>query len=68
MRSRLHVRLQRTKLSTAGADPFIDELEAVDLIFDTVGGEFLVRAPSLLERGGRLVSVAAEPPGEGPTS
>jgi NADPH:quinone reductase-like Zn-dependent oxidoreductase len=44
---------------------FIDELEAVDLIFDTVGGEFLVRAPALLAKGGRLVSVAAEPPGEG---
>ena len=44
---------------------FIDELEAVDLIFDTVGGDFLVRAPALLARGGRLVSVAAEPRGEG---
>ena len=44
---------------------FDDELEAVDLIFDTVGGEFLGRAPTLLARGGRLVSVAAEPPGEG---
>jgi NADPH:quinone reductase-like Zn-dependent oxidoreductase len=44
---------------------FDDELEAVDLIFDTVGGEFLVRAPAMLARGGRLVSVAAEPPGEG---
>ena len=44
---------------------FDDELEAVDLVFDTVGGEFLVRAPALLARGGRLVSVAAEPPGEG---
>jgi NADPH:quinone reductase-like Zn-dependent oxidoreductase len=42
-----------------------DELEAVDLIFDTVGGDFLGRAPALLARGGRLVSVAAEPPGEG---
>jgi NADPH:quinone reductase-like Zn-dependent oxidoreductase len=44
---------------------FGDEFEAVDLVFDTVGGEFLVRAPALLARGGRLVSVAAEPPGEG---
>jgi NADPH:quinone reductase-like Zn-dependent oxidoreductase len=41
------------------------ELEAVDLIFDTVGGDLLGRAPALLARGGRLVSVAAEPPGEG---
>ena len=44
---------------------FDDELDAVDLVFDTVGGEFLVRAPGLLARGGRLVLVAAEPPGEG---
>jgi NADPH:quinone reductase-like Zn-dependent oxidoreductase len=44
---------------------FDDELEAVDVIFDTVGGEFLARAPALLARGGRLVSVAAEPPGAG---
>jgi NADPH:quinone reductase-like Zn-dependent oxidoreductase len=44
---------------------FDHELEAVDLIFDTVGDEFLMRAPALLARGGRLVSVAAEPPGEG---
>jgi NADPH:quinone reductase-like Zn-dependent oxidoreductase len=44
---------------------FNNELQAVDLVFDTVGGEFLLRAPELLARGGRLVSVAAEPPGEG---
>ena len=44
---------------------FSDELEAVDLIFDTVGAEFLMSAPTLLAKGGRLVSVAAEPPGEG---
>jgi NADPH:quinone reductase-like Zn-dependent oxidoreductase len=44
---------------------FQDELEAVDLVFDTVGGEFLDRAPALLAQRGRLVSVAAEPPGEG---
>ena len=51
-----------------GRGPFDDELEAVDLVFDTVGGEFLIRAPRLLARGGRLVSVAAEPPGKGRTS
>jgi NADPH:quinone reductase-like Zn-dependent oxidoreductase len=37
----------------------------VDLVFDTVGGELLERAPALLANGGRLVSVAEEPPGEG---
>jgi NADPH:quinone reductase-like Zn-dependent oxidoreductase len=42
-----------------------DGVSPVDLVFDTVGGEFLARAPALLASGGRLVSVAAEPPGEG---
>jgi NADPH:quinone reductase-like Zn-dependent oxidoreductase len=43
----------------------LDGVGPVDLVFDTVGGEFLERAPALLASGGRLVSVAAEPPGEG---
>ncbi|HEV8568263.1 MAG TPA: NADP-dependent oxidoreductase [Actinoplanes sp.] len=42
-----------------------DGVEPVDLVFDTVGGELLERAPALLANGGRLVSVAGEPPGEG---
>jgi NADPH:quinone reductase-like Zn-dependent oxidoreductase len=37
-------------------------LEPVDLVFDTVGGELLARSPSLVLPGGRLVSVAEEPP------
>jgi NADPH:quinone reductase-like Zn-dependent oxidoreductase len=44
---------------------FDEELGAIDLLFDTVGGELLARAPALLARGGRVVSVAEEPPGEG---
>jgi NADPH:quinone reductase-like Zn-dependent oxidoreductase len=55
-----------------GADDVVDgrnELDEgvgpVDLLFDTVGGELLERATALLRRGGRLVSVAEEPPGEG---
>ena len=44
---------------------FEEELGAIDLLFDTVGGELLARAPALLARGGRVVSVAEEPPGEG---
>ena len=50
------------------ADEVVDHaapLEGVvDLVFDTVGGERLQRAPSLLRPGGRLVSVAEEPPAE----
>ena len=34
----------------------------VDLVFDTAGGERLERSPALLRPGGRLVSVATEPP------
>jgi NADPH:quinone reductase-like Zn-dependent oxidoreductase len=42
-----------------------DAVSRVDLVFDTVGGELLERAPAQLAGGGRLVSVAAEPRGEG---
>jgi NADPH:quinone reductase-like Zn-dependent oxidoreductase len=40
-------------------------LERVDLVFDTVGGEVLARASGLLRQGGRVVSVAEQPPGAG---
>jgi NADPH:quinone reductase-like Zn-dependent oxidoreductase len=43
----------------------LDDVGPVDLVFDTVGGELFERTPSLLAGGGRLVSVAAEPPGAG---
>jgi NADPH:quinone reductase-like Zn-dependent oxidoreductase len=35
------------------------------LVFDTVGGELLEHAATLLADGGRLVSVAGDPPEEG---
>jgi NADPH:quinone reductase-like Zn-dependent oxidoreductase len=37
----------------------------VDLVFDTAGGETLVQAAEALRPGGRLVSVAEEPPNGG---
>jgi NADPH:quinone reductase-like Zn-dependent oxidoreductase len=43
----------------------LGEVGHVDLIFDTVGGELLELAPTLLANDGRLVSVAEETPGEG---
>jgi NADPH:quinone reductase-like Zn-dependent oxidoreductase len=43
---------------------FEDVVDEVDLVFDTVGGERLERSPAVARRGGRLVSVAAEPPQE----
>jgi NADPH:quinone reductase-like Zn-dependent oxidoreductase len=48
-----------------GRRDFDDRIGPVDLVFDTVGGEFLERAPALLASGGRIVSVVGEPPGEG---
>jgi NADPH:quinone reductase-like Zn-dependent oxidoreductase len=43
----------------------LDGVGPVDFVFDTVGGELLERATALLGSGGRLISVAEEPPGEG---
>ena len=45
-----------------GAARFEDAVEPVDLVFDTVGGDVLARSASVLRGGGRLVSVAEEPP------
>jgi NADPH:quinone reductase-like Zn-dependent oxidoreductase len=39
-----------------------DAVEPVDVVFDTAGGEPLRRAPGVLRAGGRVVSVAEEPP------
>lgn len=41
---------------------FEDVIDPVDLVFDTVGGDLLTRSPAVLRPGGRLVSVAEEPP------
>ena len=41
---------------------FEDAVGQVDLVFDTAGGERLERSPAVLRPGGRLVSVATEPP------
>jgi NADPH:quinone reductase-like Zn-dependent oxidoreductase len=53
-----------------GADEAVDRttvrfeevLARVDLVFDTVGGEVLARSTAVLREGGRLVSVAEDPP------
>jgi NADPH:quinone reductase-like Zn-dependent oxidoreductase len=47
------------------ATPFEDAGEPVDLVFDTAGGGRLRRAAAVLRAGGRLVSVAEEPPDGG---
>jgi NADPH:quinone reductase-like Zn-dependent oxidoreductase len=43
---------------------FEDVVDEVDLVFDTVGGERLERSPAVVRPGGRLVSIATEPPQE----
>jgi NADPH:quinone reductase-like Zn-dependent oxidoreductase len=43
---------------------FEDAVEPVDLVFDTVGGDALARSASVLREGGRLVSIAEEPPAD----
>jgi NADPH:quinone reductase-like Zn-dependent oxidoreductase len=43
---------------------FEDVVGHVDLVFDTVGGDRLERSLAVLGQGGRLVSVASEPPQE----
>src|SRR5437879_10234932 len=45
-----------------GNTRFGQALDPVDLVFDTVGGELLERSPAVVRTGGRLVSVASEPP------
>jgi NADPH:quinone reductase-like Zn-dependent oxidoreductase len=43
---------------------FEDVVEPVDLVFDTIGGDRLERSPAVIRRGGRVVSLAEEPPRE----
>lgn len=52
-----------------GANQVIDSaaifergIDPVDLVFDTVGGDMLARSSQLLRQGGRLVTIADEPP------
>jgi NADPH:quinone reductase-like Zn-dependent oxidoreductase len=44
------------------ATPFEEAVDPVDLVLDTAGGERLRRSNAVLRAGGRLVSVAEEPP------
>lgn len=50
-----HEVLDRTTIRFEALDP-------VDLVFDTVGGELLGRSAAVVRKGGKIVSVAAEPP------
>jgi NADPH:quinone reductase-like Zn-dependent oxidoreductase len=44
------------------ASIFDRDIDPVDVVFDTVGGDVLARSPQLLRPGGRLVTIAEEPP------
>ena len=46
---------------------FTTAVRDCDVVFDTVGGEVQVRSYAVLKRGGRLVWIAAAPPGFQPT-
>jgi NADPH:quinone reductase-like Zn-dependent oxidoreductase len=55
-------RLGADQVVDHSATRFEDAVGQVDLVFDTAGGARLERSPAVLRLGGRLVSVAAEPP------
>jgi NADPH:quinone reductase-like Zn-dependent oxidoreductase len=40
----------------------LDSLDPVDLVFDTAGGDRLARSAAVVRPGGRVVSIAEEPP------
>ena len=45
-----------------GVNGGFEAVDPVDLVFDTVGGELLERSLAIVRKGGRVVSVAEEPP------
>ncbi|MFJ4655624.1 NADP-dependent oxidoreductase [Nocardia sp. NPDC088792] len=58
-----------TIANESGACRFVDlehdrleDIEDVDLVFDTIGGDILARSAGLLRPGGALVSITAPPP------
>jgi NADPH:quinone reductase-like Zn-dependent oxidoreductase len=44
------------------SDDRFDQIEPVDVVFDTVGGELLSRSTAIVARRGTIVSIAEEPP------
>lgn len=45
-------------------DAFEGSPEPIDLVFDTAGGDLLARSQALVRPGGKIVSIAEEPPDE----
>ena len=60
----------RSSVLDLGADDFVDierdawyhNLEDIDVVFDTIGGEVLAQSGRIVKPGGALVSVASPPP------
>lgn len=60
----------RSLVLELGADQFVDleqegwedEVDQVDVVFDTIGAEVLARSTKIVKPGGALVSVVAPPP------
>jgi NADPH:quinone reductase-like Zn-dependent oxidoreductase len=58
-----HLAVQLARSRGAAVAATFEEVDGgVDLVFDTAGGEKLERSLAALRPGGRLVSIAAEPP------
>jgi NADPH:quinone reductase-like Zn-dependent oxidoreductase len=57
-------KLGMDKIVDTTTTPFEDVVGEVDLVFDTAGGDRLERSAAVICQGGRLISVAAEPPQE----
>src|SRR5262245_54162797 len=45
-------------------DNWQDNVQAIDVVFDTIGGDVLARSVEIVKPGGALVSVASTPPDE----
>jgi len=56
------LRLGAHEVIDSASSRFDEALGPVDLVFDTIGGELLRSSPAVVRDGGRLVSVAEEPP------
>ncbi len=52
---------------SGGDSAWMAAIDAVDLVFDTAGGDALRRSASVVRPGGRIVSIAEEPPADLPT-
>jgi NADPH:quinone reductase-like Zn-dependent oxidoreductase len=61
----LAAQLARERGAVVVTDPVGESPEEVDLVFDTIGGDALARSVAAVKPGGRLVSIAEEPPETG---